>query len=175
MHDSVPVQPDGSISRAIQLCLKRILLDLPLASMALLLLSPLLVGVGLAIRLTSKGPALFAQRRVGLNGRTFRMLKFRTFRLDDCDETGLRQVPGMRAAGVDCRKVVPYYDYRHRVRPGLSGWAQGNGLRGPTGDLAAARQRIDYDCAYLQNFSLGLDVQIIIRTIAHESLTGSGS
>lgn len=216
MRDGVPVVPEASAGRAVQLLLKRVLIDLPLAVAALLVSLPLLVGVGLAIRLTSRGPALFSQARVGLNGQLFRMLKLRTVRIEDCDETGLRQVverdgrvtrlgrwlratsidelpqlwnvlvgdmalvgprpmvPGMRAAGTDYRDAVPYYDYRHRVRPGLSGWAQANGLRGPTGDLAAARRRIDHDCAYVQNFSLGLDVRIIVRTIVRASVTGSG-
>ena len=83
-------------------------------------------------------------------------------------------VLGQRAAGADYREVVPYYDYRHRVRPGLSGWAQANGLRGSTEDLAAARRRIDHDCAYVQNFSLLLDLRIILKTIATEFLVGSG-
>lgn len=216
MRDGVPVEPEVSARSAVQLQLKRLLLDLPLAAMALLVLSPMLIGIGLAIRLTSKGPALFRQTRVGLDGREFRMLKFRTLRMDECDETGLQQavksdsrvtpigrylratsidelpqlwnvlkgdmalvgprpmVPGMLAAGIDYREAVPYYDYRHRVRPGLSGWAQANGLRGPTGEMASAKRRIDHDCAYVQNFSLELDVRIIVRTIVRESLTGSG-
>jgi lipopolysaccharide/colanic/teichoic acid biosynthesis glycosyltransferase len=84
-------------------------------------------------------------------------------------------VRGQLAAGRDYRELVPYYDYRTLVRPGLSGWAQANGLRGSTKDPAAARERIDHDCAYVQNFSLGLDLKIIVITIAREFLTGSGS
>lgn len=84
-------------------------------------------------------------------------------------------VRGQLAAGRDYHELVPYYDYRTLVRPGLSGWAQANGLRGSTQDPAAARERIDHDCAYVQNFSLGLDLKIIVITIAREFLTGSGS
>ncbi|MBN9316186.1 MAG: sugar transferase [Devosia sp.] len=200
----------------LQLRLKRLLIDIPLSAMSLIVLSPLLIGLAVAIRLTSKGPALFRQPRVGLGGSDFMMLKFRTMRIEACDATGLAQVVadddrvtpvgrflratsldelpqlwnvlvgdmaivgprpmvrGQRAAGVEYREAVPYYDYRHRVRPGLSGWAQANGLRGPTTEIKSAKDRIDHDCAYVQNFSLALDVRIIIQTIAREFLTGSG-
>lgn len=84
-------------------------------------------------------------------------------------------VRGQQAAGQDYRELVPYYDYRTLVRPGLSGWAQANGLRGSTKDPAAACERIDHDCAYVQNFSIGLDLKIIALTIKREFLTGSGS
>ncbi len=216
MRSGVPVVPEMTGERLLQLRLKRLLLDIPLAFMALLVLLPLLLGVALAIKLTSKGPVLFSQLRVGLGNKEFRMLKFRTMRMDACDDSGLAQVvanddrvtpvgrflrstsidelpqlwniligdmavigprpmvPGMRAAGQDYRDAVPYYDFRHLVKPGLSGWAQANGLRGPTADLAAAKQRVDHDCAYVQNFSLKLDVKTIIRTIVREFLTGSG-
>lgn len=212
----LPVEPERTAERQLQLRLKRLLLDVPLALLALLLLAPLLIGVALAIRLSSKGPTLFSQQRVGLGGKPFRMLKFRTMHVDACDDSGLSQVvanddrvtplgkflratsidelpqlwniligdmavigprpmvSGMRAAGADYREVVPYYDFRHLVKPGLSGWAQANGLRGPTGDMASAKQRIDHDCAYVQNFSLSLDVRIIVSTLVREFLTGSG-
>jgi lipopolysaccharide/colanic/teichoic acid biosynthesis glycosyltransferase len=83
-------------------------------------------------------------------------------------------VPGVRAGVVDYREAVPYYDYRHLVRPGMSGWAQANGLRGPTVDAISAKVRIDHDCAYVQNVSVLLDIRIIHRTILREFLTGSG-
>lgn len=83
-------------------------------------------------------------------------------------------VPGMRAAGVLYKDLVPYYDYRLRVRPGLTGWAQANGLRGPTDRADLARARIDYDVAYIQNWSFWLDMRIILMTIRHEFVGGSG-
>ena len=61
------------------------------------------------------------------------------------------------------------------VRPGLSGWAQANGLRGPTTDAQSSRSRIDHDLAYIQNQSLALDLKIIWMTIKSEFLAGSGS
>lgn len=81
---------------------------------------------------------------------------------------------GMKAAGVPYEELVPYYELRHAVRPGLSGWAQANGLRGPTTDAQSSRSRIDHDLAYIQNQSLGLDIKIIWMTIKSEFLTGSG-
>lgn len=216
MTAGVPSAPREGFWVSVQSWLKRVLFDIGLSAMALIVLSPLLLGVALAVRLTSKGPALFRQSRVGLGGKEFTVLKFRTMRIDACDESGLAQVVadddrvtpigrflratsidelpqlwnilvgnmsvvgprpmvrGQLAAGVDYYDVVPYYDYRHRVKPGLSGWAQANGLRGPTANLQAAKDRIDHDCAYVQNFSLALDVLIIFRTIVREFLTGSG-
>ncbi len=81
---------------------------------------------------------------------------------------------GMEAAGVPYEVLVPYYHLRHTVRPGLSGWAQANGLRGPTLDPQVARERIDHDLAYIQNQSMLLDIKIIALTIKHEFLNGSG-
>lgn len=81
---------------------------------------------------------------------------------------------GMKAAGVPYEELVPYYSLRHAVRPGLSGWAQVNGFRGPTTDAETARQRIEHDIAYIQNQSIWLDIKIIGLTIRHEFLTGTG-
>ncbi len=83
-------------------------------------------------------------------------------------------VPGMLAAGREYRDLVEYYDLRLLVRPGLTGWAQANGLRGPTTNSALARARVDHDLAYIQNFSLWLDLKIILLTIRREFFSGSG-
>jgi lipopolysaccharide/colanic/teichoic acid biosynthesis glycosyltransferase len=83
-------------------------------------------------------------------------------------------VPEMLAAGVPYEDLVPYYPMRHAVKPGLTGWAQANGFRGPTFHEAAARARIDHDLAYIQNFSIALDVRVIFMTIKSEFFTGSG-
>jgi lipopolysaccharide/colanic/teichoic acid biosynthesis glycosyltransferase len=82
---------------------------------------------------------------------------------------------GMKAAGVLYEELVPYYALRHAVRPGLSGWAQANGLRGPTTEAQCSRSRIDHDLAYIQNQSLALDMKIIWMTIKSEFIVGSGS
>ena len=83
-------------------------------------------------------------------------------------------VKGMRAAGTLYRSLVPYYDHRLDMLPGITGWAQANGLRGPTDEAGVARSRVDHDIAYIQNFSLLLDLRIILLTIQREFLRGSG-
>lgn len=84
-------------------------------------------------------------------------------------------VPGMWAGGVLYRDLVPYYDYRLQVMPGLTGWAQANGLRGPTDAAEVARARVNHDVAYIQNYSFWLDVKIMWMTIRHEFVGGSGN
>ncbi len=199
MHDGVPVEPNSSVGRALQLLLKRLLIDLPLTTVALLVLSPLLIGVALAIRFSGAGPVLVAHEQVGLNGQTFHALRFSTGSDPDrrstrvgtwLAATGIDELPqlwnvltgdmalvgphpvapGLRPAG----DAVPYSDYRHHVRPGLTGWAQINAPHHAADDLATARQQIDHDCAYVQNFSVFLDVTIIFRTIVRESRAGLG-
>ena len=83
-------------------------------------------------------------------------------------------VANMRAGGMAYTELVPYYHLRLQMRPGLTGWAQSNGYRGPTVDATKARRRIDHDIAYIQNFSLWLDARIIGRTLVREFLVGSG-
>lgn len=84
-------------------------------------------------------------------------------------------VTGMLAAGVVYDELVPYYSKRHAMKPGITGWAQANGLRGPTTDRSAAVARVDHDLAYIQNWSLGLDCRIIWMTVVRELTGGSGS
>lgn len=83
-------------------------------------------------------------------------------------------VPGMLAGGIQYRELVTYYDDRHRVRPGITGWAQVNGLRGSTVDRRVATARIDYDLAYIDNWSLVLDVKILFLTVWREFTRGTG-
>ncbi len=83
-------------------------------------------------------------------------------------------VSGMLAGGMGYKELVPYYDQRLEMLPGLTGWAQVNGLRGPTERADRARARIDHDLAYIQNFSFWLDLYIIGQTIRHEFVGGSG-
>ena len=80
----------------------------------------------------------------------------------------------MLAAGRRYDEHVPYYGARLLMRPGISGWAQCNGLRGPTTDGASATARIDHDLAYIQNFSLLLDFKAAWRTVAREASGGTG-
>ena len=83
-------------------------------------------------------------------------------------------VPNMLAGHQAYRELVPYYDHRLAMLPGITGWAQANGLRGDASDPALARARIDHDLAYIQNFSLWLDLRIVWMTIRHEFLGGTG-
>lgn len=217
MHDGLPVPPASSDQLARRLQLKRFILDIPLATLSLIALAPAMLFIAVNVKLTSPGPALIRQPRVGLNGQEFRLLKFRSMRLEATDLSGVNQtkqnddrvtpfgrfirsrsldelpqlwnilvgdmsfigprpmVRGQLAAGEPYQDVVPYYEYRHQVRPGLSGWAQVNGLRGPTTDRVLARKRIDHDCAYVQSASLSLDIYIMMETLRREFWTGTGS
>jgi lipopolysaccharide/colanic/teichoic acid biosynthesis glycosyltransferase len=83
-------------------------------------------------------------------------------------------VRGMQAGGREYRALVPYYDLRLTVAPGLTGWAQANGLRGPTTNADLARQRVDYDLDYIENFSFWLDLKIVWLTVKRELAGGSG-
>jgi lipopolysaccharide/colanic/teichoic acid biosynthesis glycosyltransferase len=95
--------------------------------------------------------------------------------LGDMSLVGPRpHVAGQRAAFLPYEQVVPYYKLRHEMRPGLTGWAQANGFRGPTDDAVRARARIDHDMAYIQNFTIGLDIRILVRTLLREFFNGSG-
>ena len=177
-----------------------------LALVAMVAIAPILLGLALLVRGTSRGPVLFRQRRVGQDGESFDMLKFRSMRVADAD-AGF--VPGAGAApggveGVDRRTPVgrfirrasldelpqlwnivrgdmclvgprperpehvarfsadvPGYAARHRVRVGLTGLAQVQGSRGAT--CIAARAELDN--AYIDGWSLGLDMKILGRTV----------
>jgi len=95
--------------------------------------------------------------------------------LGDMSLVGPRpHVPGMLAGGMRYRDLVSYYDERHRVRPGITGWAQVNGLRGSTTERSTAIARVDYDLAYIDNWSLGLDLKIIFLTVWRELTRGTG-
>lgn len=83
-------------------------------------------------------------------------------------------VPGMFAGGRPYRELVEYYDARLRASPGLTGWAQANGLRGATNNAEKAIARIDHDIAYIQNFSIWLDLRIIWLTARKEFFSGTG-
>ncbi|MBL8576239.1 MAG: sugar transferase [Mesorhizobium sp.] len=82
---------------------------------------------------------------------------------------------GMLAGGVQYEELVPRYHDRHLVRPGLTGIAQVKGLRGPTVDAARAVQRIEADLFYVQNYSVWLDIKLIVKTVSMELRGGTGS
>jgi putative colanic acid biosynthesis UDP-glucose lipid carrier transferase len=155
------------------------------------------------VKLTSPGPALFRQRRYGLNGEVIDVLKFRTMNvLEDGDvikqatsndpritklgaflrRTNLDELPqffnvlegsmsivGPRPHAVAhnelYRKKIRGYMLRHKVKPGITGWAQINGWRGETDTLDKMERRVEHDLDYIRNWSLLWDFQIIFMTV----------
>lgn len=81
-------------------------------------------------------------------------------------------VPSQKSGGRAIGEVVPYYDHRHKMLPGLTGWAQANGYRGPTDDTALAIARTNHDLAYIENFSIWLDIKSILHTLRPVSMLG---
>jgi putative colanic acid biosynthesis UDP-glucose lipid carrier transferase len=178
--------------------------DLVVSGLALAALAIPMLMIAATIRLTSKGPALFKQRRYGLDGEEIPVLKFRTMavmedgaaqyvqvtrkdprvtrfgaflRATSLDELpqlinvfmGSMSIVGPRphaiAVNERYRALIPNYMVRHKVKPGITGLAQINGCRGGD-DLESMTRRIEYDLAYLRNWSIGLDFSIIFRTAA---------
>jgi putative colanic acid biosynthesis UDP-glucose lipid carrier transferase len=176
--------------------------DLVGAGLALIMLSPMLAAVAVAIKLDSPGPVFFRQQRCGFNGRRFGIFKFRTMfvtedgpsinqakpvdsrvtrigkwlRRTSIDELpqllnvieGSMSLVGPRPHAVahdgEFDKVVRNYAFRRRVRPGLTGWAQIHGCRGPTPTRALIERRLEYDLWYIDNWSLLLDMAILLQT-----------
>lgn len=174
--------------------------DIVFSLFAIILTSPVMLAVAIGVKLTSRGPIIFKQERVGLNRRTFYMYKFRSMRLlppgaadtgwtiendprrtkfgSFIRKTSLDELPQffnvllghMSVVGprperpffVDqFREEIPKYMVKHHVRPGITGWAQSNGLRGDT----SIEERIKHDIFYIENWSLLFDIKIIFLTI----------
>jgi len=177
--------------------------DLVLASLILVLTAPLLLLIGMAVRLDSPGPAIFRQRRNGLDGEEIVVWKFRTMRVQE-DGAQVRQAtrgdPRITRLGAFLRRTsldelpqfvnvlqgrmsivgprphavahnalyrerIRAYMVRHKVKPGITGWAQVNGCRGETDTLEKMQARVALDLHYLDHWSLGLDLLIIARTV----------
>ncbi|MCY3595335.1 MAG: undecaprenyl-phosphate glucose phosphotransferase [Rhodothermaceae bacterium] len=175
-------------------------LDVVFSLMVLILLSPLLLIIALLVLLSSKGPVLYRQERMGLNGKCFHMLKFRSMPITAEQESGavwakkgenratpvgrilrrtsLDELPqfinvlkgDMSVVGPrperpvfikDFKDRIPRYMLRHKMKAGITGWAQVNGWRGNT----SLEKRIQHDIYYIQNWSLRLDVKIMILTV----------
>lgn len=174
--------------------------DMLASALALVVLSPLLLLIAILVKLTSPGPALYAQERMGLDGRSFRMWKFRSMRVDAELESGavwaqagdtrrtslgtflrrtsLDELPQLwnvlrgdmslvgprpeRPVFVNrFRSQIPHYMLRHKVRSGITGWAQVNGWRGNT----PLDRRIECDLFYIRNWSYVLDLKILTMTL----------
>lgn len=174
--------------------------DMSFAAIVLFVMSPLITLIALVIRLTSPGPILFVQERVGLNGLPFTMYKFRTMRVAPASESDVRWTSErdsrktkfgafLRRTSLDelpqfinvlkgemsvvgprperphfvqqFLQEVARYNRRHSLKVGITGWAQVNGWRGDT----SIEKRVEYDLYYLQNWSFGFDLRIIVMTI----------
>ncbi|MBN9480806.1 MAG: exopolysaccharide biosynthesis polyprenyl glycosylphosphotransferase [Bordetella sp.] len=185
---------------------KRIL-DIVLSILALVMLSPLLFLIGLAVRLDTPGPALFRQRRHGFNQEEIVVWKFRTMRQEASDATASRQVTagddrvtrlgrllratsldelpqlvnvlrgemslvgprphaiGMKTGDAESARLVAEYAHRHRIKPGMTGWAAIKGSRGPLHSADEVRRRVQLDIEYIERQSFWLDLWIIAVTI----------
>tara|TARA_B100000686_G_scaffold255335_1_gene266770 strand:- start:49 stop:1251 length:1203 start_codon:yes stop_codon:yes gene_type:complete len=178
--------------------LKRII-DIFGASIALVLFSPFMLIIAIVIRLTSSGPCLYGQERMGLDGRTFNALKFRSMHFDAESETGavwasenderrtkfgtflrkysLDELPQLfnvfkgemslvgprpeRPVFIDqFKSQIPNYMLRHKVKAGITGWAQINGWRGNT----SLEKRIEFDLYYIERWSIWFDIKILFLT-----------
>jgi putative colanic acid biosysnthesis UDP-glucose lipid carrier transferase len=177
--------------------------DVVLSTLILILISPLLLAIAIGVKLSSPGPAIFRQRRNGLDGTEIIVWKFRSMRTQDdgavvpqatkddprvtpfgaflrrssLDELpqffnvlqGHMSIVGPRPHAVahneQYRQLIRAYMVRHKVKPGITGWAQIHGHRGETDTIEKMQARVEYDLEYLRNWSLGLDLQIIARTV----------
>ncbi len=174
--------------------------DLIFAGLGILIILPLLLIVAIIIKITSKGSVFYLQTRVGVDGRNFKMIKFRTMREDAEQQTGAIWSPPedsrvtrigkyLRKFSIDelpqlinvikndmslvgprperpelvekFKNSIPKYMLRHRVKTGMTGWAQVHGLRGNT----PLEKRVEFDIYYIQNWTFRLDLEILWRTI----------
>jgi len=160
------------------------------ATVALILFSPVMIGTMIAIKVSSPGPLIFKQERVGLKNKPFMMYKFRSMVVQTEEEekkgwttkndprvtrvgkfirkTSIDELPqlfnvfkgDMSLIGPRPERTQFVEQFKEEIRPGLTGWAQVNGYRGDT----SIRKRIDCDLYYVENWTLGLDFKILIMT-----------
>ena len=177
--------------------------DMVLASVILLLASPLMLAIAVGVKFSSPGPVIFKQRRHGWNGQPIEVYKFRTMvqhseepgtltqarcndprvtrfgallRRTSLDELpqfinvlqGRMSIVGPRphalAHNEEYRDLIDAYMQRHKVKPGITGWAQINGWRGETDCVDKMKKRVEFDLYYIEHWSLWLDLKIIALT-----------
>jgi polysaccharide biosynthesis protein PslA len=180
--------------------------DVALSLGLLVFISPVMLSIAAAIKLTSKGPVFFRQSRLGYNNRVIEVLKFRSMytHLSDADatmqalrgdkrvtplgawlrKTSMDELPQLlnvlkgdmslvgprphalatTAGGLTLEEAVPVYASRHRVKPGITGWAQVNGYRGALDSVEKIVHRVNHDLYYIENWSLAFDLKILWRT-----------
>lgn len=178
--------------------------DYIISIIAIIITSPIMIITAIAIKLTSPGPIIFKQERIGHNGKPFMMYKFRSMKVQDPSEeksewttkddprktrvgdfirkTSIDELPqffnvlkrDMSVVGPrperpyfveQFKETVPKYMVKHQVKPGLTGWAQIHGCRGDT----SIRKRIEYDIEYVENWHMGLDLAIMIKTVVKKN------
>ena len=181
--------------------------DVAIAVPLLALTAPVMALIALAIRLDSRGPVFFRQRRHGFNNEEIVVWKFRTMRAESADATAARQVTagddrvtrvgrilrmtgldelpqlfnvvtgamslvgprphaiGMRTGDAEAAELVAEYAQRHRIKPGMTGWAAINGSRGPVHTADEVAERVALDIAYIERQSFWLDVLIMAKTV----------
>lgn len=176
--------------------------DIILSSLILMLIAIPMLFIAIGVKVSSPGPVLFKQHRYGMDGKSFKVWKFRSMVVCDDDavvqakkndarvtpfgafmrRTSLDELPqfvnvlagtmsvvGPRPHAMmhneEYRKIISGYMLRHKVKPGITGWAQVNGWRGETDTLEKMEKRIEYDIAYIRNWSLWLDLKIVFQTI----------
>lgn len=178
--------------------------DYVISIIAIIITSPIMIVTAIAIKLTSPGPIIFKQERIGFHGKPFKMYKFRSMRVQAIDDeaskwttkddprktkvgnfirkTSIDELPqffnvlkgDMSVVGPrperpyfvgKFRKEIPKYMVKHQVRPGITGWAQIHGCRGDT----SINKRIEYDIEYVENWHMGLDLGIMIKTVVKKN------
>lgn len=176
--------------------------DVLVASVICVLITPVCLAIAVAIKVSSPGPVLFKQMRMGINGRKFKVYKFRSMvvhsesgavtqatrndarvtrvgaflRRTSLDELpqffnvlqGRMSVVGPRPHALAhndyYKELVESYMQRHKVKPGITGWAQVSGYRGETDTLEKMQKRVEYDLWYIEHWSLWIDLKIIVLT-----------
>lgn len=173
-------------------------IDIVGSFLLIVLFSPIMLVTAIGVKVSSPGPIIFKQKRVGLNKNEFYMFKFRSMRVNDTSDTAwtrndddrkTRFGSFIRKFSIDelpqffnvlkgdmslvgprpeiphfverFKEEIPLYMVKHQVRPGITGWAQVNGLRGDT----SIEERIRYDIYYIENWTLLFDVQILFMTL----------
>ena len=153
-------------------------MDIAGSIICIVIFSPVMLLSAILVKITSSGPLIFKQERVGLHNEKFMMYKFRTKVGGFLRKTSLDEFPQLfnvlkgdmslvgprpeRPQYVEkFREEIPRYMIKHQVRPGMTGWAQINGYRGDT----SIQKRIECDLYYIENWTLGLDFKILFLTV----------
>ncbi|MDB5572727.1 MAG: undecaprenyl-phosphate glucose phosphotransferase [Hyphomicrobiales bacterium] len=185
----------------------KMVFDRVVGTLALILVSPIILGAALAVKLDSPGPVFFRQKRYGFNNELIEVYKLRSMYVDQLDatasklvtrgdprvtrvgrfirKTSIDELPQLlnvvfhgdlslvgprphavhaKAADKEYDDVVDGYFARHRVRPGITGWAQVNGWRGETDTPEKIQQRVEHDLYYIENWSIMFDIYILAAT-----------